>query len=320
MSNTEALAAKTSFSVVICTRNRVRVVEKAIESVLGQEYPSQLFELILVDNGSTDPTRALIQRYLVSSPISVSCYVEDRVGVSFARNLGAARARHEYIAFLDDDAAAEPGWLAAFDAAIQQYGAQVAGGRVEPVIQQGVEAPLWWSEESIRGLFGLDHSGFLDGRPVVRIRWPLWLGGGNSVYSKELWKEFGNFQITLGPAGKRRRVAEDLDLNVRLERAAVPIYYAHEAVVRHIMTADRLTRCSVLRKAYWAGRTNATANALLGYTSKPASLRQLARAALQLPLFREPARTISGCGLAHAAGYLLQSRLSTLQPGRAGNE
>jgi glycosyltransferase involved in cell wall biosynthesis len=316
LGNTAAIEPKTSFSVILCTRNREQTIGRAIQSVLAQDYPSRLFELIVIDNGSTDFTRLNIRPYLASTSIRVSCYLERQVGVSFARNLGATAAQRDYVAFLDDDAAAAPGWLAAFDAAVQQHGALVAGGRVVPVLEKGVEAPQWWTEESIRGLFGLDHNHFLQGQPIARIRWPLWLGGGNSVYCKKLWRNCGGFLTELGPSGMRRRIAEDIDLNVRLERANVPIYYVHEAVVQHVMTADRLTRRSILKKAYWAGRTNATADSLLERNSQRVNLRQLVRSVLRLPFSPEPARIISGCGIAHAAGYLLQARLNAYQERR----
>lgn len=299
----DAIVREHTFSVVVCTRNRARFLERAIDSVVAQEYPKDRYELIVVDNDSSDGTRALVERYLISAPVSVSYNIERRLGVSFARNLGVERARHEYVAFLDDDAVAAPGWLAAFDVAIREYGARVAGGRVDPVIEPGVEPPTWWTDRDIRCLFGLDHAHLCPGERVVAIRWPLWLGGGNSVYSKRLLRDHGGFRTHFGPTGRRRRAAEDIDLNVRLERAGVPIYYAREALITHRITAERLTRRYVWRRTYWAGITNAAAAAVLGGRADPVSLRELGRAALGL-LAREPARTTAGCRLAYRVGYL----------------
>lgn len=300
----EAIVGGRTFSVVICTRNRAGFLERAIDSVLAQEYPKDRYELIVVDNDSSDGTRTLVERYLISAPVRVSYHVEERVGVSFARNLGIERARHEYVAFLDDDAAAGPGWLAAFDVAIQERGALVAGGRVEPVIEPGVEPPMWWGDRNIRSLFGLDHRHLHPGERVVAIRWPLWLGGGNSVYSKRLLQHLGGFRTDFGPTGLRRRAAEDIYLNLQLEHAGVPIYYAHEAWIEHMVTADRLTRSYVWRRTYWSGVTNAIAEAFLGRRSDAGSLPKLGRAALRLLLSREPARTTAGCRLAYGVGYL----------------
>jgi len=300
----EAIVGGCTFSVVICTRNRAGFLGRAIDSVLAQEYPKDRYELIVVDNGSSDGTRALVERSLISAPVRVSYHVEERVGASFARNLGIERARHEYVAFLDDDAVAGPGWLAAFDVAIRERGALVVGGRVEPVIEPEVEPPAWWGDRNIKRLFGLDHHHLHPGQRIVAIRWPLWLGGGNSAYSKRLLQHLGGFRTDLGPTGLRRRVAEDIYLNLQLERAGVPIYYADEARVEHVVTADRLTRSYVWWRTYWSGVTRATAEVFLGHRSDTGSLPKLGRAALRLLLSREPVRTTAGCRLAYGIGYL----------------
>jgi glycosyltransferase involved in cell wall biosynthesis len=299
----------TSFSVVICTRNRARLLERSIASVFAQRYPPALFELIVVDNGSTDATPATIERCLARAPIGVTTFRETQPGISVCRNKGADLARHDLVAFLDDDAVADPGWLAAYDAAIRLHGASVVGGRVDAVIDDGVEPPAWWSESDIRGLFGLDHGRFLDGKSVARIRWPLWLGGGNCVYSKAVLREAGGFRSNLGPTDRRRRIAEDIDLNVRLERAAVPIYYAHDATVRHVVTGERLSRRSIWRRAYWAGRTDAAARALLDRSAARVPVSNLVRRAIES--VGEPAWTVSVCRLAYDTGYMLQARAAT---------
>ena len=305
---------RTAFSVVICTRNRARLVGRSIASVFEQAYPHSCFELIVVDNGSTDGTAAVLDRCLAEAPVPVTRHLEARAGVSVARNKGAELARYEHVAFLDDDAAATSGWLDAFDQAIRAHGASVVGGRVEPVAEEGVVPPPWWTERDIRGLFGLDHGASVGGKAVALIRWPLWLGGGNCVYTKSVLAWAGGFRTDLGPMGQRRRVAEDIELNVRLERAAVPVYYAHDAVIHHLVTADRLSRRSIWRRAYWAGRTDAAARALVAGDVKRMSVRRFLRTAIGYA--RKPHRTVSVCRLAYDAGYLLESRETPPQRGQ----
>jgi glycosyltransferase involved in cell wall biosynthesis len=84
-------------SVIIPTYNRARIVGEAIDSVLSQSYDD--FELIVVDDGSTDGTEKLVASYL---PRLTYLYQEHQ-GVSAARNRGIATARGEYLAFLDSD-------------------------------------------------------------------------------------------------------------------------------------------------------------------------------------------------------------------------
>lgn len=294
------------FSVVVCTRNRAHLVARSIASVFAQCYPRSRYELIVVDNGSTDGTADVLDRCLADAPVPVTRCFEPQSGVSRARNRGAGLARYDHVAFLDDDAVALPGWLAAYDTAIRRSGARVVGGRVVPVIEHGVEPPPWWGEDDLRGLFGLDHRASLRGTSIARIAWPLWLGGGNCVYEIQVLREAGGFRSDLGPTGQRRRIAEDIDLNVRLERAAVAIWYAHDAVIEHLVTATRLSRRSMLQRAYWAGRTDAAARALIdGRVTAMPVRRLLGRA---IGCIARPGKTASLCRIAYDAGFVLQGR------------
>jgi GT2 family glycosyltransferase len=230
--------------------------------------------------------------------------------------MGIERARYEYVAFLDDDATAVAGWLAAFDAAIRKHGVLAGGGRVEPVLEPGTEMPTWWCDRNIRSIFGLDHSTLCSHDRVIAIRWPFWLGGGNSVYAKRLLQQHGGFRTDFGPIGPRYRVAEDVDLNARLERAGIPVYYVHDALIEHRVTANRLAPQYIWRRAYWAGRTDAAVRRLLG-SSNPRGLPLFAGATLRFLLSRKHARAAAGCRLAYESGYQLQSKLSALRCGWA---
>ncbi|MFT6408723.1 MAG: glycosyltransferase involved in cell wall biosynthesis [Arenicella sp.] len=92
-------------SVIIPSFNRHAVVGRAIDSVLAQTYlrGRDDWELILVDDGSTDQTHALVsERYLQTQP-NVLYFRQDNLGVSAARNMGIRRANGEWIALLDSD-------------------------------------------------------------------------------------------------------------------------------------------------------------------------------------------------------------------------
>jgi glycosyltransferase involved in cell wall biosynthesis len=295
------------FSVVVCTRNREHFLARALESLLTQQYPRNRYEVIVVDNASSDGTRTLVQQYVASAAVSVSYHLEHRPGTSFARNLGAAHARLEYVAYLDDDACAAPGWLAAYDAAIREYSIIAAGGPVEPVLDSGVVTPDWWLDDNLKAIFGLDHSHLRPTERVFPIRWPLWLGGCNCVYSKRLIDESGGFRTDFGPVGERYRVAEDIDLNGRLERAGVPIHYVRDARIEHTITADRLARRYILMRSFSAGITNGVVTAVLGGSSPAAGLSRLPRAALRLLLSRRHRRMAAWSALAYEVGYARQT-------------
>ncbi len=99
-----------TWTVVIPTYQRVETLGRALSSVLAQTGPS--FEVVVVDDGSVDGTAALLSA--IEDP-RVQVLRQDNQGRSAARNVGAARARGEWVTFLDSDDEALPGWLASFD-------------------------------------------------------------------------------------------------------------------------------------------------------------------------------------------------------------
>src|SRR5271170_6316251 len=99
-------------TVVICTRNRAAFLEKAIRSVLAQA--NDRVEILIVDNGSTDDTPAFAGKFAAADS-RVKFFVEPATGLSRARNTALKNAKGDWIIFFDDDAVAEPGWLAAYE-------------------------------------------------------------------------------------------------------------------------------------------------------------------------------------------------------------
>lgn len=127
---TVELASAPTVSVVLPTRDRSRLLERAVDSVLAQEY--RTWELVVVDDGSTDGTPALLER-LASVDDRIVVVRTGGAGVGAARNAGLAAATGPIVCYLDDDNAMEPLWLKAVAWAFGQdpglevlYGARVA--------------------------------------------------------------------------------------------------------------------------------------------------------------------------------------------------
>lgn len=99
------------FSVVIPVYNREDSIRRCIDSVLEQRFG--LFEVVVVDDGSTDGTGQVLRSY---SDQRVRTFRQENGGVASARNAGANLARGEYLLFLDSDDMAEPDWLSSFEA------------------------------------------------------------------------------------------------------------------------------------------------------------------------------------------------------------
>lgn len=109
---TAADAPPLAISLVICTRNRARQLERCLETV-KQIQCDQPWELVIIDNGSTDATQGVIDRFRNSLPCQLSVSVEPTPGLGRARNLGWRTARGEVISFTDDDCYPDPSFLSA---------------------------------------------------------------------------------------------------------------------------------------------------------------------------------------------------------------
>jgi glycosyltransferase involved in cell wall biosynthesis len=129
-------AAPPRFSVVIPTYNRAHLLPRAIRSVLGQTLAE--FELIVVDDGSTDDTRRLVE---ATEDRRIRYVFQPNAGVSSARNHGVRLARGEFVTFLDSDDEAMPHWLETLDRGIREHAAEIVccglvKGRTGPEVEK----------------------------------------------------------------------------------------------------------------------------------------------------------------------------------------
>ena len=232
-------------SAIICTHNRASYLGGAIASLLGQTYPT--YEIIVVDNASTDDTQAVVDAFL---PQPVTYLYESTLGLSTARNRGAAIARGSILAYLDDDAEASPHWLAALAEVFGQYPeAAIAGGHVSLIWPQGLTAPRWLSptlSESL-GTYDLGTAIRLITTPGQTPR------GLNYAVKKSFLDTVGGFDPQLGRVGKNLLSNEELHLTQQALAAGLEVLYVPQAQVAHNVAPERLRRSWFLRRSWWQG-------------------------------------------------------------------
>ena len=98
------------FSIIIPSFNRTHIIDRAIQGVLQQTF--QDFEILIVDDGSTDNTQAIVKEY--SADLKIKYIYQNNQGVCSARNTGAKEANGAYLIFLDSDDTVEKSWLQDF--------------------------------------------------------------------------------------------------------------------------------------------------------------------------------------------------------------
>jgi glucosyl-dolichyl phosphate glucuronosyltransferase len=308
------VSAPTRFSVILCTHNRAGYLKKAVESLFRLDYPAGRFEIIVVDNRSADATPETAAALRKDSPVPMGYYREPRLGLSHARNTGIGHSRHEVVAYLDDDAAADARWLAVFDETLRSLGADVVGGKVVPTPVDGFTPPGWFYSDYVWGFYGLDWEKYGCPGRIVRIEFPRYLGGGNSCYRKELLRlPWARFHGKLGRTGNKLYQGEETLLNFFLAKNGCRIYYNADAVIQHFVDPERVTKRFVARKALWGGYSDALMHReMFGrrfvFSRGPAKFREA------LSAYREARRSGADenaafekkCLLLHDTGYLLR--------------
>jgi len=245
-------AGAPAVSVIICTRNRADLLRQTIQSVLTQEVAREVFEVIVVDNASTDHTAAVVRQ--LDGGGTLRYVLEPVVGLNRARNTGWKHARGRYVAYLDDDATANPGWLRAIiEAFATRPTPGIIGGRVDPVWE--AERPGWLSDELALGLAILDWSPAPHLIPDSRREW---LVGANLAVPATVLAEVDGFHPALDRAGARMLSSGDVFLQRRIGARGYPCLYYPAMGVRHRVPQGRLTQGWFVRRYFWQGVSDAT--------------------------------------------------------------
>lgn len=237
-------------SVIICSYNRRDYIIQAIDSLYHQTLPRSRYEVIVVDNNSTDDTESLCRTYIAAhADYNIRYMNEPRQGASFARNTGAAVARSPLLAFMDDDAVAEKDFLERivlfFDTHPDATG---MGGRIIPAYEPA--EPKWMSHyvSSLVGNFEYSKTVTLF-RPG---KYPL---ESNMIVRKEAFDAVGGFNTLLpGVKGTLRIGGEGKDFFYRLQDRGSKIYYDPSVIVHHTVEVKKLTPEYMYRVASGIGR------------------------------------------------------------------
>jgi glucosyl-dolichyl phosphate glucuronosyltransferase len=237
-------------SVVISTHNRRDLLPEAIASVLAQEENSPPFELIVVDNDSTDGTREVVEELIARGDGRLRYLFEARKGLSYGRNAGVACARGRIVAFTDDDVRVAPDWVRSIVRALDAH-PEVAfvGGKVLP--RWPADPPRWltplhWSPLALAD-FG-DEPRYVDRHN------PACLVGASLAVRRELFDEFGGFDPAYQHDPGAVSAVEDHEFEQRLWRAGRRGLYAPEVVITAAVQPDRLEKRYHRRWHYDHGR------------------------------------------------------------------
>jgi glycosyltransferase involved in cell wall biosynthesis len=241
-------------TVVIATFNRAPLLDETLESLRAlQVSPGRRWDAIVVDNNSTDDTRAVVERHTRSFPVPLLYLFEARQGRSSALNRGIAAARGTVIAMTDDDVLVDPGWLeAACDALLAPRAASngYAGGPVAP--RWETPPPRWLDVHrgDLWGTIAIQDHGPAEFLYETARKVPL---GANMAVRRSLFDEIGGFRPELGRSSGRIVLGQEVpEWLMRARAAGYTGVYLPAMKVHHHIPTGRLTRRYFRR--WWFGK------------------------------------------------------------------
>jgi glucosyl-dolichyl phosphate glucuronosyltransferase len=238
-------------SVLIATYNRAGLLDETLASLARMHVSPELrWEVIVIDNNSRDDTRAVVERYQPTFPVSLGYLFEPRQGRSTALNTGIAAARGIALAFTDDDVHVAEGWLDAATGPILRGEVAYTGGPVRPLWEMPPPAWLDLDRGDLWGTIAIQDHGdrrlsYDEARKV-----PL---GANMAVRREVFDVVGGFRADLGRTGGRVVMGQEVpEWLMRARRAGYRGDYVPAMEVHHHIPAARLTRRYFRR--WWYGK------------------------------------------------------------------
>ena len=306
-------------TVLICTYNRASLLDASLESLATCAAPAGGFEVLVVDNASTDSTAAVVEARRAGFPVPLRYLFEGRPGKSHALNTGLAATPADIILFTDDDIQVPPRWIAACCEALDERpDVDYVGGPVKPI--WGAAPPAWFPTTN-SNLWGtvavLDYG---DGPFIYEERRVVPLGV-NMAVRRRVVEAVGGFNPDFGRKGASLLGQEQAEFFCRTRAAKMRGMYVPDMWLYHQVPADRLTRRYFRRWWFWKGISKARLHAIHPDTDSAVAMKF---AGVPRYLFGEAARRAWGwvarvrtdparaaeheMFLAYLAGYALEFR------------
>jgi glucosyl-dolichyl phosphate glucuronosyltransferase len=239
-------AGECLLTIAVCTFNRAFLLKDALRSLRVPEG-NPTFEILIIDNNSSDKTQTVVQKFADEASFPVRYLVEKRLGLSRARNRAVLEANGDWIWYVDDDIAFTPNWLSEVFTGLKKFpDASVFAGRVVPSFEDS--RPEWLSD-SLLPYYGHTHFGDQP-RWLKTTEHPV---GANVGFRKNVFDQVGLFKPSLGRVGNKLLSCEETELVTRLHSAGHRVAYLPDAEVRHRVPLERAKISWLRRRAYWGG-------------------------------------------------------------------
>lgn len=304
-------------SAIVCTHNGSKYLKRAIDSLIDQSLTKENYEILIIDNNSTDNTKDIAVSLLERGK-NIRYIFEPKLGLSHARNRGIKEARGEVIVYMDDDAYACNDFLLKHAEAYENTLPKptAVGGKI--LLDWEVPRPDWFPDSMQRSLTYINYSPeprFLD---FQKYEYPF---GANMSFLKEKLIESGGFDVNLGRVGKNLLSNEEKELFSKIHEKGLKVYYIPEAFVHHAVTKQRVSKEFLFKRQYWQGISD-----VVWYHTHPSRAEQRGKYLYYLKMVNqrlvklffsknlmESEKVRLGCELRYYAGCLIQELKFTLR-------
>jgi GT2 family glycosyltransferase len=276
-------AGPRTLTVIVCayTLDRWSDIEAAVESLRRQTRPAK--EIVLVSDYNAD----LLERARAAFPDVVCVPNDESQGLSGARNTGVRTATGEVVAFLDDDAVADPAWVECMLEAYRHPDVVGVGGRVVPLWK--APRPSWFPDEFL-WVVGCSYEGLPTERADIRN--PI---GANMSFRRQVFDGVGGFDATMGRLGKDAAGCEETEFAIRARASdGGRIVLEPSALCSHSVSPDRVTRRYFRRRCRAEGRSKALVSALAGAEAALETERTYVRRTLPRGVLRGIGQLVTG--------------------------
>ena len=240
----------TLLSVIIPTRNHAQLVSDLLDTLAVQVTVAFRWEVLVIDNGSTDQTAHIAKEKISSLPIEIRYIYEPRPGLHNGRHRGALDARGSYLAYLDDDVLLTPTWIHGVDQLIARQ-AEAVVGRILPKWET---RPPAWLTTMIRKSGYSGYLSLLDRGSSGGYIDPVFVYGDNFFMPAQIVFELGGFHPDSMPEGQLRyRGDGEYALMMRFKGAGLRAWYDPVATVYHRVPRHRMNIDYLCKRSYAQG-------------------------------------------------------------------
>jgi glycosyltransferase involved in cell wall biosynthesis len=247
-------------SVIIPTFNRCESLNLILKDLVNQDIQKDEFEILVIDNGSTDKTREVVEAACMQDGLKVEYVSEPVRGLHYARHSGARKAQGQILVYIDDDMRVGPDWLSAYVQEFRRRSFMIAaGGPIKPNWERPPDA---WLQELIQDASFFPAYGLLNRGRKFLISPDGYFFGGNLAISRRILFDVGGFnpdqfeQVMLGDG--------ESGLHRKLWKRGLHIGYIPQAESLHWIPASKMTLEYLLK---WSKNWGAQ-NAYAEYSSK----------------------------------------------------